>query len=143
MILILCQDIKKGEKSRRVRESIREQVGFELDLKGQGRVSGNRKQMGRHLRWREQQEAKLGVGLGRGPVCAGCVECVWHKPQRQLCRLLSHGGGLGIWWWLAVGAQGFGKGPHGRAPLGDDLMRLLLATGQVTFLETHEDGLSG
>lgn len=85
----------------------------------------------------------LRVGLGRGPVHAGCVGCVWHKPQRQLGQLLLHGGGLGIWWWLAVGAQGFGKGPHGRAPLGDDLMRLLLATGQVTFLEMHEDGLSG
>lgn len=82
MILILCQDIKKGEKSRRGRESIREQVGFELDLKGQGRVSGNRRQMGRHLRWREQQEAKLEGGLGPGPsACRVCGMCVAQAPE--------------------------------------------------------------
>lgn len=40
MILILCQEIKNGEKSRRVREGVREKIGFELDLEGQGVVSG-------------------------------------------------------------------------------------------------------
>lgn len=81
MILILCQ-IKNGEKSRRVGEK----VGFELDLEGQGTVSGSGRQVGRHFKWREQQEAKPGVGLGRClHVFGGCGVCAWHRLQKQLC----------------------------------------------------------
>lgn len=63
MILILCQGIENGEESGRVREDVREKVGFEVDLKGPGIGSGYRRQTGRHFRW-EQQGAKLGVGWG-------------------------------------------------------------------------------
>lgn len=51
--MILCQKVKKGEKtSRRVREGIREKIGFGLDLKGQGAVSergGLAKTTGKYL----------------------------------------------------------------------------------------------
>lgn len=36
MILILCQGIENGEESGRVREGVREKVGFEVDHRGQG-----------------------------------------------------------------------------------------------------------
>lgn len=61
MILILCQGIENGEESGKVREDIREKVGFEVDLRGQGTGSRYRRQMGRHIRRREQQGAELGA----------------------------------------------------------------------------------
>lgn len=75
MILILCQGIENGEESGRVREDIREKVGFEVDLRGQGTGSRYRRQMGRHIRRREQQGAELGVGWG-----------IPHS-QRQFCSV--------------------------------------------------------
>lgn len=81
MILILCQEIKTGEESRTVREGVREKIGFELDLKGQGVVSGAE---GRWEGISDGGNSKRQAGGGLGQRLRDCGSCMVQAPGAAL-----------------------------------------------------------
>lgn len=87
MILILCQEIKNGEKSRRVREGVREKTGFELDFEGQGVVSAAE---GRWKAFQMEGTARDKLGVAWASACepVGLAGC---RLQEQLCLWMPAG----------------------------------------------------